>query len=194
LHSLQKTGTDEEFGEFKLNMVEIATRWDQSSTNPRLRAEANAKAQQLERDGKKVRDDSMRGLVKKRDEKVSTSHHPRKNSYSSDTSESTITIASSSKNLKKAPKNAAAKRIDEFLDFVMDNIENGKRKFEQLKEKENRRHGELVVGLKRLSEEMERDLEERRQQAEADRQARREELYSLVNAFTSFEKKMKSNQ
>jgi hypothetical protein len=162
LHSLQKTGTDEEFGEFKLNMVEIATRWDQSSTNPRLRVEANAKAQQLERDGKKVRDDSMRGLVRKRDKKVSTSHHPRKNSYSSDASESTITIAPSSKKPKKAPKDAAAKRSDKVLNFAMDDIEDGKRKFEQLEEKENRRHGELVVELKRLSEEMERDREERR--------------------------------
>ena len=34
LDSLKKSGTNEEFGEFELNMIELATRWDQSSIDP----------------------------------------------------------------------------------------------------------------------------------------------------------------
>ncbi|KAG0135116.1 hypothetical protein HOY82DRAFT_600890 [Tuber indicum] len=59
LQSLQKSGTNEEFGEFEQNMVELTSRWDQSSIYPATRKLAQEKAAQLERDGRRVREDSI---------------------------------------------------------------------------------------------------------------------------------------
>ncbi|KAG0123940.1 hypothetical protein HOY82DRAFT_618510 [Tuber indicum] len=59
LHSLQKSGINKDFGEFELNMVELATRGDQSSIDPTTRRLAQEKAARLERDSRRVREDSM---------------------------------------------------------------------------------------------------------------------------------------
>lgn len=47
-------------------MVELVTHWDQSSTDPEIRRLPQLQAAQIESDGKHVREDSIRGLVRQR--------------------------------------------------------------------------------------------------------------------------------
>jgi len=59
--SLQKTGADELVSEYTRDMDEIVMRSDQHGRNPELKAEAKRRLEELEQDGKKVREEAMRG-------------------------------------------------------------------------------------------------------------------------------------
>ena len=99
---MRKTGTDEEFGEFELNMIELATRWDLCSTDPHARERARQKASQLELDGKRVRENAMRGLVRQREEEGEASGMPGVG-------------GGAVRPTKKKQKNADCKSIDKVL-------------------------------------------------------------------------------
>lgn len=61
---MQKTGTDEEVSNYTRDMDELVMRSDQHARDPEVKAEAKRKLEELENDGKKVRDDAMKGQVR----------------------------------------------------------------------------------------------------------------------------------
>ncbi|KAG0642616.1 hypothetical protein HOY80DRAFT_998419 [Tuber brumale] len=128
LASLRKSGTDEEFGEFELNIVELATRWDQASTDHAIRKLAQLKAAQLELDGKKVREDSMWGLVRRREEELGGS------SRSDGSAVSTQVLA------KKNQKNQAVKDVDSLLLGFAEGMENDKEELKEIEKREDQKH------------------------------------------------------
>lgn len=100
MRSQQKTGTNEEVDQFIQDMDEVVVRWDQSSVDPIVREQAVEKAKKLEADGLKVRDDTLRGLVRKRDEAVQKARED---------GESPPPLQ------KKAKKNETARRVDAVI-------------------------------------------------------------------------------
>ncbi|KAF8432317.1 hypothetical protein BGX38DRAFT_1263267 [Terfezia claveryi] len=59
--SLQKTGADELVSEYTRDMDEIVMRSDQHGRDPEVKAEAKRRLEELEQDGKRVREEAMRG-------------------------------------------------------------------------------------------------------------------------------------
>jgi len=82
-------------------MAELATRWDQSSIDPTTRKLAQEKAARLERNGRRVREDSMQGLVRGQNESEDTSK---------DTGGCTFAPPT------KKPKNATMKVVEKVLE------------------------------------------------------------------------------
>lgn len=142
MDSLKKTGTDEEFGEFELNMVELSTRWDQSSIDPDTRKLAQVQAAQLELDGKRVREDSMLGLVRRREEEEK---------YLSD---SATGGGRTSTEPKKRAKNLSAKNVDKILIDLAEGMEEDKREMKEIEEKADQKHDDLMYGILGLTEEI----------------------------------------
>ncbi|KAF8454736.1 hypothetical protein BGX38DRAFT_1258420 [Terfezia claveryi] len=64
LLSLKKTGTDEEVFNYTRDMDEILIRSEQQAHDPAIKAEAKHKLEKLKDDGKKIRDEAMRGQAK----------------------------------------------------------------------------------------------------------------------------------
>ena len=120
-------------------MVELATRWDQSSTNPDTRKQAQEKALQLERDGKSVREDSMRGLVRRREEEEGEG--------SRGASERLGTEGG-----KRKKKNQLAKNIDDILVEFTEGIKSDKEELKEIERKQEEKHEDLMRGILGLTE------------------------------------------
>ncbi|KAI5839383.1 hypothetical protein DFP73DRAFT_598662 [Morchella snyderi] len=71
--SLQKTGANEEVNQFIQDTDELLIRWDQGSIDPSVRQVAEEQSRRLEGEGQVVRDASLRGLRRKRDETIEQS-------------------------------------------------------------------------------------------------------------------------
>jgi len=82
-------------------MVELTTRWDQSSIDPTTRKLAQEKAARLERDGRRVQEDSMWELLRRGNE----SEHTPKDTGGCPSAPPT-----------KKPKNAAMKAVEKVLE------------------------------------------------------------------------------
>jgi len=168
LDSLKKSGTNEEFGEFELNMIELATRWDQSSIDPETRKQARLQAARLELDGKRVREDSMRGLVRRRQEKDgSVSAGP----------------GDIQERKKKKAKNASVKSIDKILFDFAEGVKEDKKELKELERKAEEKHEDVMYGILGLTEEIREQSERRSHDAYLEREARKEELAMILEAL-----------
>lgn len=134
---LQKIGVNEEVDRFIQDMDELVIRLDQGSTDLSVRQEAVTEARALEENGQIVKDASLRGLLRKRDE-----------IWVGGDSGSEV----ESDCLKKKRKNEAAIKIDEVLDQF--NRDDDSTVLQHLQEVEDRHHSELVSGLKSLADEL----------------------------------------
>ncbi|RPA93137.1 hypothetical protein L873DRAFT_1793842 [Choiromyces venosus 120613-1] len=110
-------------------MVELVTHWDQSSTDPEMRKHSQMQAAHLEVDGKRVRKDSMRGLVYQREEEQ-------------DGSESGTGYAKSIAPPKKKAKNWAVK------------VEKDKKELKELEKKADQKHEDIMYRILGLTEEI----------------------------------------
>ncbi|KAG0644696.1 hypothetical protein HOY80DRAFT_1028335 [Tuber brumale] len=171
LASLRKSGTDEEFGEFELNMVELATEWDQASTDPVIRKLAQLKAAQLELDGKKVQEDTMRGLVRRREEELGGS------------SRSDGSAVSTQVPAKKKQKNRAVKDVDSLLLGFAEGMENDKEELKEIEKREDQKHEDFLQRILGLTEEIREHSERRSHDAFLEKEARKEELVLILEAL-----------
>ncbi|KAG0123721.1 hypothetical protein HOY82DRAFT_544083 [Tuber indicum] len=169
LASLRKSGTDEEFGEFELNMLELVTRWDQSSIDPTTRRLVQERAMQLELDGRRVREDSMRGLVRRRDEE-------RDSTQGSATSTTPIRAT-------KEPKQALAKNVDRILEEMAEGMKDDKEELKELEKKYDKKHEDLLAGILCLADEIREQSKRRSHDAFLEREARKEELVMILEAL-----------
>ncbi|KAF8423130.1 hypothetical protein BGX38DRAFT_1279704 [Terfezia claveryi] len=62
--SLKKTGTDKEVSNYTQDIDEILIRSEQQAHDLAIKAEAKHKLKKLEDDGKKIKDEAMRGQAK----------------------------------------------------------------------------------------------------------------------------------
>ena len=173
LASLRKSGTDEEFTEFELNMVELAMRWDQGSNDPEIRKIAQAKALQLELGGKKVREDSMRGLVRRREEDVGESSRSRGD----------ISTMGDTGQAKKKQKNQAAKNIDNILLEFSEGMKSEKEELKEIERKQDQKHEDLMQGILGLAEEIREQSDRRSHDAFLEREVRKDELVLILEAL-----------
>ncbi|KAG0133618.1 hypothetical protein HOY82DRAFT_604263 [Tuber indicum] len=170
LRLLQKSGTNEEFGEFELNMVELATRWDQSSTDPATRKLAQAKAAQLELDGRRVREDSMWGLVRRREEELNSARGAG----------SGIEVPAT-----KKPKNALAKNVEKVLEELAAEMKEDKEELKELEAKQHQKHEDFmrrILGLQ-VTDEIREQSEHRSHDAFLECEARKDELVLILEAL-----------
>jgi hypothetical protein len=149
-------------------MVELATRWDQSSIDPTTRRLAQEKAAQLERDGRRVREDSMRGLVRRRDE-------------GGDTPDGTIGGAAAPPT--KKPKNAGMKAVEKVLEEFTAGLQEDKEEMKALEAKNDEKHEDLMRGILELTNEIREQSELRSHDAYLEREARKEELVLILEAL-----------
>ncbi|RPA93315.1 hypothetical protein L873DRAFT_1854464 [Choiromyces venosus 120613-1] len=170
LASLKKTGTDEEFGEFELNMVEIAARWDQCSTDPDIRKLVQQKAMQLEMDGKRVRDDSMQGLVRQWEE----------GTEASDIVEEETPCSTPA---KKKQKNNSVKEVDKVLHELTEGMKRDEEELKEIERKQNEKHEDLMRGILSLAEEIQEQSECRSHDAFLEREAWKDELILILEAL-----------
>ena len=168
LRSLQRSEINEDFGEFELNMVELTTRWDQSSIDPTTRRLPQEKAAQLEREGRQVRDDSMRGLVRRWDE----------GGESVDGSVGGATAPPT-----KKPKNAAMKAVEKVLEEFTAGMLEDKEEMRELEAKQNEKHEDLMRGILDLTNEIREQSKLRSHDAYLEREARKEELVLILEAL-----------
>ncbi|PWW73651.1 hypothetical protein C7212DRAFT_365755 [Tuber magnatum] len=164
----KKSGTNEEFGEFEHNMVELATRWDHSSTDPAIQRIAQAKAAQLELDGQRVREDLMRGLVRRRDEERD----------SSGGAGSSAAVPAS-----KKPRNGLAKNVEKVLEELAAEMKEDKEELKELEVKQNQKHEDLMRCILGLTDEIREQSERRSHDAYLEREARKDKLVLILEAL-----------
>ncbi|KAG0134990.1 hypothetical protein HOY82DRAFT_537120 [Tuber indicum] len=152
-------------------MVELSTRWEQASTDPAIRKLAYEKAAQLELDGKRVRHDSMRGLVCRREEEGSTS------------SGSDGLRVGGVPPPKKRQKNQEGKDIDNLLLEFAAGIKNDKEELKEIERKQDQKHEDLMQGILGLTEEIREQSERRSHDAYLEREARKDELVLILEAL-----------
>ena len=142
-------------------MVELATRWDQSSTDPEMRKLALKKASELEADGRRVQEDSLRGLVRQRDE------NPDQEANST---------------WKKAKK-GGGKIVDKILQELAEGMREDQEEIKELEKKQDKKHEELMKGITYLAGEIREQSEQRSHDAYLEREARKEELAMILEAL-----------
>ena len=148
-------------------MIELATCWDQSSMNPETRKQAQEKALQLERDGKRVREDSMRGLQRRREEEEGEGSR-----------EARLRTGGG----KRKKKNQAAKNIEDILVEFTEGIKSDKEELKEIERKQEEKHEDLMKGILGLTEEIREQSEMRSQDAYLEREARKDELVLILEA------------
>jgi len=148
-------------------MVELATRWDQSSIDPTTRKLAQEKAAQLEIDGRRVREDSLRGLVRRREEGEGSAGNTR----------------SGAVRATKRQKNSAAKRVERVLDDFAEGIREDKEELRELEVKQDQKHQDLMRGILELTDEIREQSERRSHDAYLEREARKDELAMILEAL-----------
>ncbi|RPA95820.1 hypothetical protein L873DRAFT_1792052 [Choiromyces venosus 120613-1] len=151
-------------------MVEIATRWDQCSTDPDTRKLAQQKAMQLEMDGKRVHDDSMRGLVQQWEEGTEVSDIVER-----ETPRSTPA--------KKKQKNNSAKEVDKVLHKLTEGMKRDEEELKEIERKQNEKHEDLMHGILSLMEEIREQSERRSHDAFLEREAHKDELILILEAL-----------
>ena len=149
-------------------MVEVATRWDQSSIDPTTRRLAQEKAARLEREGRQVRDDSMRGLVRRRD-------------GGEEGPDSAVGGATAPPT--KKPKNAAMKAVEKVLEEFTAGMQEDKEEMRVLEAKQDEKHEDLMRGILELTNEIREQSELRSHDAYLEREARKEELVLILEAL-----------
>jgi len=149
-------------------MVELATRWDQSSIDPTTRRLAQEKATRLEQEGRRVREDSMRGLVRRREE---------------DGEHAEGIIGGTPVPPTKKPKNAAMKAVEGILEEFTAGLREDKEEMKELEAKQDQKHEDLMRGILELAEEIREQSERRSHDAFLEREARKEELVLIVEAL-----------
>lgn len=154
-------------------MVELAIRWDQGSNDPGIRKIAQAKALQLELDGKKVREDSMRGLVRRREEEVGEGSGPRGDSATT----------GDTRQAKKKQKNKAAKNIDNILLEFAEGMKSDKEELKEIERNQDQKHEDLMQGILGLAEEIREQSDRRSHDAYLEREARKDELVLILEAL-----------
>ena len=149
-------------------MVELATRWDQSSIDPTTRRLAQEKAERLERGGRRVREDSMQGLVRRRDEGAA----------SLDSAGEGATAP-----LTKKPKNAAMKAVEKVLEEFITGMQEDKQEMKEMEARQEEKHEDLMRGILELTNEIREQSELRSHDAYLEREARKEELVLILEAL-----------
>lgn len=167
---MRKTGTNKEFGEFEVNIVELATRWDQCSTDPHTRKLAQQKAAQLELDGKRVRDDAMRGLVRQREEEGEGSNM-------------SVIGGQAAMPMKKRQKNAERKSVDKVLLEFGEGMKKDEEEFREMQRRQDEKHDDLMHAILGLTDEMQEQMERRSHDAYLEREARKDELVLILEAL-----------
>ncbi|RPB03590.1 hypothetical protein L873DRAFT_177560 [Choiromyces venosus 120613-1] len=152
-------------------MVELAIHWDQSSTDPETQKLVQEKAVQLELDGKRVREDSLQGLVHCREEEGS-------NDRGGDRSGTGTTGPA-----KKIQKNQTAKNIDNVLLSFVEGIEKDKEELKEIERKQDQKHEDLKQSILRLMEEIREQSERRSQDAYLKGEARKNELVLILEVL-----------
>lgn len=154
-------------------MDELVIRWDhwQGSIDPSVRQVAVERARRLEGEGQVVRDASLRGLVRKRDEIRAQS----------DTEESEEENEQSRSTKKR--KNDTARRINEVLDDLAREEDADNAVLMELRDVEAKHHSELVSGLKTLAEELKEDRLARKEEADRERELRKQEWTDMMRLF-----------
>ncbi|RPA90845.1 hypothetical protein L873DRAFT_1795256 [Choiromyces venosus 120613-1] len=120
-------------------MVELTTRWDQSSIDPTTQRLAQEKAAGLERDGRQAREDSLRGLVRRQDE-------------GEDSLEGTISGATAPPT--KKPKNATMKAVEKVLEEFTAGMREDKEEMKEFDAKHDQKHEDLMRGILGLTNEI----------------------------------------
>jgi len=113
--------------------------WNQSSTDPATRRLAQAKAAQLELDGWRVREDSMRGLVRRRDEERNRPGGAG----------SSVGAPATQK-----PKNGLAKEVGKVLEELAAEMKKDKKELKELEVKQDQKHEDLMRCILGLTDEI----------------------------------------
>jgi len=149
-------------------MAELATRWDQSSIDPETRRLAHEKAERLERDGRRVQEDSMRGLVRRRVEAGDTPEGSAGGTAAPPT---------------KRPKSSAMKAVEQVLEEFTAGVKEDKEEMKELEAKQDQKHEDLMRGIFELTEEIRESSERRSHDAYLEREARKDELVLILEAL-----------
>ncbi|KAG0644748.1 hypothetical protein HOY80DRAFT_938778 [Tuber brumale] len=142
-----------------------------SSTDPETRKLAQEKAIQLERDGKRVREDSMKGLVRRREEKEV------------DESGSDALRTGAAALVKKKQKNEEVKKVDSILLEFTEGLKSDKEELEEIERREDKKHEELMRSILGLTKEIRDQSEKRSYDAYLEREVRKEELVLILEAL-----------
>lgn len=154
--------------QFVQDMDEIVIRWDQSSIDPVIRKEAVEKAQKLEADGQQVRDDSLRGLVRKRDEVARKAKEEGK---------------SLSPPPKKAKRNEVARKVDVIIGEMEKENKKDEEIVKKMQEIENQHHADVIASLQSLTRELKEDRLERYEEAKREKDIRRQEWLEMMRVL-----------
>ncbi|RPA89031.1 hypothetical protein L873DRAFT_1895843 [Choiromyces venosus 120613-1] len=114
---------------------------------------AQEKAAGLKRDGRRVREDSMRGLVRRQDE-------------GEDSLEGTISGATAPPT--KKPKNATMKVVEKVLEEFTAGMREDKEEMKELEAKHDQKHEDLMRGILGLTDEIREQSEQRSHDAYLD--------------------------
>jgi len=148
-------------------MVELATRWDQSSIDPTTRKLAQEKTAQLEIDGRSVREGSLGGLVRRREEGEGSAGNTR----------------SGAVRVTKRQKNSAGKSVESVLDDFAEGISEDKEKLRELEVKQDQKDQDLMRGILELTNEIREESERRSHHAYLEREAGKDELAMILEAL-----------
>lgn len=147
-------------------MIELTARSDQCSTDPDTRKLAREKAAELELDGKQVRDDSMRGLVRQWEEEEGEGSN-----------------IGTGRQRKRTKKQSIGKSVDKILAEFTEGMEKDEENLREIEERQEEKHEDLMHALLGLTDEI-RELSERRSHdAYLEREARKDELVLILEAL-----------
>jgi len=149
-------------------MAELATRWDQSSIDPETRRLAHEKAERLERDRRRVREDSMRGLVRRRVE-------------AGDTREGSAGCTAAPPTKRR--KNSAMKAVERVLEEFTAGVKEDKEEMKELEAKQDQKDEDLMRGIFELTEEIRESSERRSHDTYLERETRKDELVLILEAL-----------
>lgn len=117
-------------------MVELATRWDQSSIDPTTRRLAQEQGEWVERVGRRVREDTMRGLVRRRDEDAASLDSAGEGATAPPT---------------KKPKNAAMHGVGKVLEEFTTGMREDKQEMKEMEARQEEKHEDLMRGILELT-------------------------------------------
>ncbi|RPA88699.1 hypothetical protein L873DRAFT_1796515 [Choiromyces venosus 120613-1] len=149
-------------------MVELATRWDQCSTDPETRKIAQQKAEQLEMDGRRVREDSLRGLVRQWEE---------------DEEESSLGGRGTATPAKKKKKNSSAVNVDKVLLEFREGLQRDEEELREIERKQEEKHQDLMHAILGLTDEIGEESEYHSHDVFLEREAWKDELILILEAL-----------
>jgi len=147
-------------------MIELTARWDQCSTDRDTRKLAWEKAAELELDGKRVRDDSMRGLVWQWEEEEGEGSN-----------------IGAGRQRKRTKKQSLGKSVDKILAECTEGMEKDEKNLREIEERQEEKHEDLMHAFLALTDEIRESSARQAHDAYLEREARKDELVLILQAL-----------